>query len=132
MSISTLESRASVQALDAMWADTEVLESAEHFYADELHGELNTGDLQKPTYLSALRERYTPGQADRVLRYETLREFVTSLLNDGLPTYGEPSAEDAIELVCRAARGEDIREEAQALMGRVATLYAKAKVGGSL
>lgn len=132
MSVSTLESSASVRAYDALDAFAQSVERAEQFYADELMGEIKRGKFAEATHLSRLRERYSSKHGGFVERYQTLREFVNEILDCNVASLGEPTTEDAIELICRAANGEDIREDAHILVSYMANAYARAKVEDEL
>lgn len=127
MSISTLESAASVRALDALYAEGDERKAVEAYYSEFCMREVMRGDLWQETTLSEKRLRYTPGCADRVLRRQLLTEFLVERLQDGLSTHDEPTLEEAIALLCHAARGRDIKEAATDLLARVATGFGKSE-----
>ncbi len=125
MSISTLESAASVRALDAMWEESDRLYAAEQYHADRVRDEIKRGDVHGVTDLSELRMRYSSAHGQSFLRRQTLAEWLAERLEEGRGHKQEPTLEEAMEILLNVAKGQDMREWACALLEAVAIDFGK-------
>lgn len=128
MSISTLESPASVIALDEIQAWSEACANAERGAQEDFIAAARKGDMQAVATFAGLTRNWSAKRDDGT--YTRRTQTVGEVISDTL-TFDPALAMEAARVLCSVAYGDSLQvAAARVLLGRMAAAWAAVNAGG--